>query len=95
MNPKAIISLFSILVMFFSASFVLPIAVSLIFKDSALMIFVSTFCLVFGLGLMGWLFSRGDNDELGQKDGFIIITFFWLILAIAGSIPFALSSFEY
>ena len=91
MNPKAIISLFSILVMFFSASFVLPIAVSLIFKDSALMIFVTTFCLVFGLGLAGWLASRGDNDELGQKDGFIIITFFWLILAIAGSIPFALS----
>ena len=91
MNPRAIISLFSILVIFFSASFVLPIAVSLIFKDSALMIFVTTFCLVFGLGLAGWLASRGDNDDLGQKDGFIIITFFWLILAIAGSIPFALS----
>jgi trk system potassium uptake protein TrkH len=77
--------------MFFSASFVFPMIVSIIYKDSALSIFIYTFLFVFFLGLIGWFFSRGDDRELGQKDGFIIITFFWLVLSVAGSIPFIIS----
>jgi trk system potassium uptake protein TrkH len=46
--------------------------------------------IVFGLGLVGWLFSRDVDDDLNQKDGFIIITFFWVVLSVAGSIPFIL-----
>ena len=91
MNVKPLINLFSILVMFFSASFVFPMIVSIIYKDSALSIFIYTFLFVFFLGLIGWFFSRGDDRELGQKDGFIIITFFWLVLSVAGSIPFIIS----
>ena len=91
MNVKPLINLFSILVMFFSVSFVFPMIVSIIYKDSALSIFIYTFLFVFFLGLIGWFFSRGDDRELGQKDGFIIITFFWLVLSFAGSIPFIIS----
>ena len=91
MNVKPLINLFSILVMFFSVSFVFPMIVSIIYKDSALPIFIYTFLFVFFLGLIGWFFSRGDDRELGQKDGFIIITFFWLVLSVAGSIPFIIS----
>jgi trk system potassium uptake protein TrkH len=91
MNVKPLINLFSILVMLFSVSFIFPMIVSIIYKDSALSIFIYTFLFVFFLGLIGWFFSRGDDRELGQKDGFIIITFFWLVLSIAGSIPFIIS----
>ncbi|MDC0420855.1 TrkH family potassium uptake protein [Gammaproteobacteria bacterium] len=76
--------------MFFSLSFVIPMAVSLIFNDSSLNIFIITFVIIFSLGLFGWLFSRDAEDDLSQKDGFIIITFFWVVLSIAGSIPFIL-----
>ena len=76
--------------MFFSLSFVIPMAISLIFDDSALNIFIITFAIIFSLGLFGWLVSRDAGDELSQKDGFIIITFFWVVLSIAGSIPFIL-----
>ncbi|MDC3313530.1 potassium transporter, partial [Gammaproteobacteria bacterium] len=65
-------------------------AVSLIFNDSSLNIFIITFVIIFSLGLFGWLFSRDAEDDLSQKDGFIIITFFWVVLSIAGSIPFIL-----
>ena len=90
MNFKPLLKLFSILVMLFSLSFVIPMVVSLIFNDSALSVFIVTFVIIFGLGLVGWLFSRDAGDDLNQKDGFIIITFFWVVLSIAGSIPFIL-----
>ena len=76
--------------MFFSLSFVIPMAISLMFDDSALNIFIITFAIIFSLGLFGWLVSRDAGDDLSQKDGFIIITFFWVVLSIAGSIPFIL-----
>ena len=72
MSFKPIINLFSILVMFFSLSFVLPMVVSLIYKDSALSIFSSTFFIVFGLGAFGWFASKGSKKELDQNDGFIL-----------------------
>ena len=90
MNFKPLLNLFSILIMFFSLSFVIPMAISLIFDDSALNIFIITFAIIFSLGLFGWLVSRDAGDDLSQKDGFIIITFFWVVLSIAGSIPFIL-----
>jgi trk system potassium uptake protein TrkH len=90
MNFKPLLNLFSILVIFFSLSFVIPMAISLIFNDSALNIFIITFAIIFSLGIFGWLVSRDAEDDLSQKDGFIIITFFWVVLSIAGSIPFIL-----
>jgi trk system potassium uptake protein TrkH len=91
MNLKSIINLFSILVMFFSFSFVFPMLISWIYMDKSLNIFITTFLIVFTFGLSGWYFTKGSIKDLSQSDGFIIITFFWIILSIAGSIPFYLS----
>ena len=91
MNPKSILNLFSVLVLFFSFSYVFPIIVSIIFKDGALDIFIKTFLTVSSLGVLGLLATRNIKNELSQKDGFVIIVMFWLILSIAGSVPFYLS----
>ena len=91
MNPKSIINLFSVLVLFFSFSYVFPIIVSIIFKDGALDIFIKTFLTVSSIGVLGLLVTRNIKNELSQKDGFVIIVMFWLILSIAGSVPFYLS----
>ena len=91
MNPKSILNLFSVLVLFFSFSYVFPIIVSIIFKDGALDIFIKTFLTVSSIGVLGLLVTRNIKNELSQKDGFVIIVMFWLILSIAGSVPFYLS----
>ena len=91
MNLKAILNLFGILLVLFSVSFMIPIGVSLLYKDTSLNIFITTFLVVAFLGLSFWYFSKGHKQELNTNDGFIIITLFWLVLALAGSIPFFLS----
>lgn len=91
MNPKSIVNLFSILVLFFSFSYVFPIIISIIFEDGALDIFIKTLIGVSSLGILGLLLTRNIENDLSQKDGFIIIVMFWLVLSIAGSVPFYLS----
>ncbi len=95
MNFKPLLNLFSILVILFSFSFIFPIIVSLMYKDAAITIFIRTFLIVFVIGFIGWLVSRKHNEDLNQKDGFLIITLFWLVLSVAGSIPFVLSGMSY
>ena len=91
MNLKAIINLFSILVLLFSLSYVFPIVVSLVFNDNSLYLFLPTFIFVGALGLIGFFFTKGAQRDLSAKDGFVIIVMFWLVLSLAGSIPFYLS----
>ena len=91
MNLKAIINLFSILVLLFSLSYVFPIVVSLVFNDNSLHLFLPTFIFVGALGFIGFFFTKGVKRDLSAKDGFVIIVMFWLVLSLAGSIPFYLS----
>ncbi|MDC1150048.1 TrkH family potassium uptake protein [Gammaproteobacteria bacterium] len=95
MNLKPLLKLFSILVMFFSISFVIPIITSIIYKDGALSVFIITFSIVFIIGFLGWMALRNSNEEMTHKDGFLVITLFWIVLSSAGSIPFTLSGMSF
>ena len=91
MNLKSIVNLFSILVLFFSLSYIFPIIISLIFDDGATELFIYALLGVVLIGLVGLLATRKVDNELSQKDGFVIIVLFWVVLCFAGSIPFYLS----
>ena len=95
MNFKSILKLFSILVLFFSISYVFPIVVSIIFNDGAINLFLYPLIGVSFIGLSGFYVTRNVNNELSQKDGFIIIVMFWVVLCFAGSIPFNLSGMTF
>lgn len=95
MNLKPLLKLFSILVMFFSISFIIPIITSIIYKDGALSVFIITFLIVFIIGFLGWMASRNSNEEMKHKDGFLVITLFWIVLSSAGSIPFILGGMTF
>ena len=95
MNFKSIVNLFSILILFFSISYVFPIIVSLIYKDGAINLFLSTLSIVCLIGIVGVLLTRGEDNNLSQKDGFVIIVLFWIVLSFAGSVPFYLSGMTF
>tara|TARA_B100000945_G_scaffold121273_1_gene96406 strand:+ start:2385 stop:3824 length:1440 start_codon:yes stop_codon:yes gene_type:complete len=91
MNLRSILNLFSILILFFSFSYLLPIVVSIIFDDGALNIFLITLIVIALIGLFGVFITKGADNNLSQKDGFVIIVLFWIVLSFAGSVPFYLS----
>ena len=69
MNFRAIINLFSILVLLFSFSYVFPIVVSLVFNDGSLHLFLPTFVFVGVLGLIGFFFTKEFSGIFLQKMG--------------------------
>jgi len=91
MNPKSILNLFSILILLFSFSYIFPIIVSVAFDDGALGLFTTTLAFVSFVGLVGLFLTRNIKKDLSQKDGFVIIVMFWIVLSLAGSVPFYLN----
>jgi trk system potassium uptake protein TrkH len=90
MAIKSIINLFSILVAFFSMSLLIPLIVSFMFNDGSSNIFITTFLVIFIPSVVAWQLTKKSNQEMGMKEGFVIITLFWVVLSLVGSLPFYL-----
>ena len=90
MTVKSVINLFSIIVAFFSLSLLVPLVVSFIFDDGSSNIFITTFLLIFIPSIIAWQLTKKSKEEMGVKEGFVIITLFWIVLSLVGSMPFYL-----
>lgn len=78
--------------MLFSALGNFPaIVVSYIYQDGAAPTFFESFLIIFAIGFVLWLFTARVQKELGNKDGFLIVTMFWSVLGTAGCLPFMLT----
>lgn len=78
--------------MLFSASYILPLIVSLIYQDGKVPVFIYSFLITFSAGALVWIPCARYKDELRARDGFMITVLFWFVLGIAGSVPFLLSA---
>ena len=88
MNYKSIFNLLGILLGIFSLSFIPPLVLTFVYRESGMEIFLYSFIFFSILGSSLWAVTRQQNLPLNISDGFIITTLFWVVLACAGSIPF-------
>lgn len=80
-----------IMLMIFSLTMLPPIAVSFIYADGHWQPFLVSSAIVAVTGLLLWLPSRKVRRELRLRDGFLIVSVFWVFLGLAGATPLLLS----
>lgn len=90
MHIKVIFRVIGLLAMVFSLTLIPPIAVSLIYQDSAIKAFLFAFLINLLGGFLMWLPFKGQKKELRIRDGFIITVMFWFVLGLFGAFPFML-----
>lgn len=92
MHTTIIFKVLGLLLMLFSALGNLPpLFVSYLYDDGMAVTFIDSFFRIFFIGLVLWLPTSRSKQELGTRDGFLIVTLFWAVLGTAGSLPFLLS----
>ena len=76
---------------FFGITYLMPIATSLIFDDGALdkFVYAMAFCLLVGVGL--WWPTRRYRRELQPRDGFLLVTLAWVMMAAIATTPLMLA----
>lgn len=92
MHIANIFRILGLFILFYSFTLLVPIIVSLLYKDGAALIFLkSAFCIgLFGLVL--WGPTRKSHREVKPREGFLIVTLLWVLLCLCSTLPFILSN---
>ena len=93
MTRSAVQRVLGLLLTMFSATMLIPIAVSLFFADGAWTAFAVSFLIILGSGLLIWWPVRAETRELRLRDGFVVVALFWVVLGVFGATPFLLAEF--
>ena len=88
-NFQSVQKTLGLLLMVFSSSMLLPFLVAGLFNDVyTASSFLASFFFTLISGLIIWYPSRKTSGELRLHEGFMIVSMFWVILALFGCIPF-------
>lgn len=91
MNFAIIARVLGVLLMMFSLTLLVPIAISLWFEDRNYMTFLLAFGITFAAGMGLWVPVRASKADLRTRDGFLITALFWSVLSTFGTLPLLLS----
>ncbi|MCY4044865.1 MAG: TrkH family potassium uptake protein [Cellvibrionales bacterium] len=92
MHFSIIFKFLGILLMIFSLTHLVPLAVSFYYADGLYPVFISSFALTLTIGLVFWSPVYKAYQDLRVRDGFLITALFWLVLGSFGSMPFFMHS---
>jgi len=90
MHWRAVIRLFGILLLLYSLSFVPSVGVSWLYADGQAWVFGWSLLLTAGAGAVLWLPNPRADAHLSMRDGFFVVTLFWVVLGGVGALPFIL-----
>lgn len=74
-----------------AALLLLPMSVSLYYREGCFSAFLITAGIALLVGLALTLISRPGNHLIYAKDGFVIVTLAWLAMSLIGALPFVIS----
>lgn len=92
MNVAIIFRILGILLMLFSLTHLLPLAVSILYRDGEHMVFILSFLITFVVGLIIWVPVYQASSELKTRDGFLLTSLFWTVLGIFGALPLMMNN---
>ena len=76
----------------FGVTMLPPIAVSLLYGDGLWPMFATTGAVVLAIGMALWFPVRQDERDLRLRDGFLLVALFWILLGLAGAMPFLIGA---
>jgi trk system potassium uptake protein len=86
-----VVNVLGALLMAFAVTYLLPIATSLIYDDGTVIAFVLAMLIDFAVGYVLWLATRRHRRDLRPRDGYLLVTLGWLLMAAAASIPLVIA----
>ena len=87
----AVLNVLGSMLMLFSLTYALPAATSIIFDDGLLVDFVYAALICVGAGALLRALTRRHQRELRSRDGFLLVTLVWTLMAAIGTVPFLLA----
>lgn len=91
MNRRMVLNTVGHIILAEAALLLLPAIVSLIYLEECLWSFLITIGIALAFGLVLKFTSNPGNKVIYAKEGFVIVTYAWVIMSAIGALPFFLS----
>ncbi|MCF0141838.1 MAG: TrkH family potassium uptake protein [Parasporobacterium sp.] len=91
MNIRLILKTMGLIMIIEAAAMLLPMAVDLIYLEGMWGYFFTTSVALGAAGALLYFFVHPKKNTLYQRDGYLIVALAWLVLSLAGALPFAVS----
>ncbi|MDB2462523.1 TrkH family potassium uptake protein [Algibacter sp.] len=88
LNFKIIFHFLGLLLLFNGGFMLLSTLISLIYKDGVtFQIFLSGIATLI-VGVVAMLFTKSHNKEMNKREGYIVVSFGWIIMSLSGALPY-------
>lgn len=94
MNYRLIARVLGLLMLLYSPTLLVPLGVSLWLRDGSGEAFLSAMGLIVLGGLVAWAPNRNVRDDVGNREGFLVVLLFWLLFGVLGALPLMLASHD-
>ncbi len=85
-----VIHALGMMLMVFSAAYILPILTSLIYDDGTLIDFALAMVWTFSAGVLMWLLTRRHKGELSIRHGYLLVVGIWAAMPAFATLPLLL-----
>jgi trk system potassium uptake protein TrkH len=90
MRLTVIVRLLGIMLAMFSITLLPPVFLSIYYNDGELLHFVSSILIMLGTGFAMWFPMRNARSDLRNREVFVIVPLFWLLLGMFAGLPLVL-----
>lgn len=90
-NFKIVIHFFGLLLLFNGGFMLLSAFVSFCYNDGVTLPLLWSGFLVLFFGLITMLVTKNHIKEMNKREGYIVVAFGWIVMALSGTLPYLLS----
>ncbi len=91
LNYKIIFHFLGLLVLFNGGFMLLSALISAVYKDGVTMQLLIASGITLSVGLLAMLFTRKHTKEMNKREGYIVVAFGWIIMALSGTLPYVIT----
>ncbi|ALJ06244.1 potassium transporter [Pseudalgibacter alginicilyticus] len=91
LNYKIIFHFLGLLLLFNGGFMLLSALISYIYSDGVTFKILQAGVLTVFIGLVAMLLTRKHKKEMNKREGYIIVTFGWVIMSLSGSLPYVMT----
>lgn len=92
-NLKVVANILGLLLVFNGLFMLLCLPASFVYNPKDLIPIAFSAAVTIGAGLLTWVFTQAGKDGpiIRKREGFLIVTLGWVVLAISGTLPYVMS----
>ncbi|HLT33969.1 MAG TPA: potassium transporter TrkG, partial [Aquaticitalea sp.] len=92
LNYKIIFHFFGLLLLFNGGFMLLSTLISVLYQDGMSLELLISGTSVLTLGGITMLSTRGHSKVMNKREGYIVVTFGWIVMAASGAIPYLVTN---